>query len=133
MYINDFCSPALLYIAFSLTHIIIDVFKQLYNTALVKFIVMIIFTFLLNILCQRGLTVISWFIVFIPFITMTIITTLLLITFGLSPFSGKIDTRTSNSGSISGNSRPSSSNSRSQKKNAHTEQPKREHHEKFYN
>lgn len=135
MYINDFCAPALLYIAFSLTHIIIDVFKQLYNTALVKFIVMIIFTFLLNILCQRGLTVISWFIVFIPFITMTIITTLLLITFGLSPFSGKIDTSTSNSRpsgnsrQISGNSRPISGNSRPQKQCKDTEQQ----HEKFYN
>ena len=91
MNLNDFCSPALLYIAFSLTHIIVDLFKQMYNTALVKFIVMIIFTFLLNLLCQRGLTVISWFIVFIPFITMTVITTLLLIIFGLSPFTGKIE------------------------------------------
>ena len=90
MNVNDFCAPALLYVAFSLTHIIVDLFKQMYNTALVKFIVMIIFTFLLNLLCQRGLTVISWFIVFIPFITMTVITTLLLIIFGLSPFTGKV-------------------------------------------
>ena len=114
MYINDFCAPALLYIAFSLTHIIIDVFKHMYNTALVKFIVMIIFTFLLNILCQRGLTVISWFIVFIPFITMTIITTLLLIVFGLSPFSG-------NTGA--NNIKPL------EKCKDNTEQ----HHDKFYN
>ena len=91
MNLNDYCAPALLYVAFSLTHIIIDLFKHLYNTALVKFIVMIIFTFLLNLLCQRGLTVISWFIVFIPFITMTVITTLLLIIFGLSPFTGKVE------------------------------------------
>ena len=91
MNFNEFCAPALLYIAFTLTHIIIDLFKQMYNTALVKFIVMIIFTFLLNLLCQRGLTVISWLIVFIPFITMTVITTLLLIIFGLSPFTGKIE------------------------------------------
>ena len=91
MNINDFCGPALLYVAFSLTHIIVDLFKHMYNTALVKFIVMIIFTFLLNLLCQRGLTVISWFIVFIPFITMTVITTLLLIIFGLSPFTGKVE------------------------------------------
>ena len=89
MNINDYCAPALLYVAFSLTHIIIDTFKQMYNTALLKFIIMIIFTFVLNILCQRGLGIISWFIVFIPFITMTIITTLLLIVFGLSPSSGK--------------------------------------------
>ena len=89
MNINDLCAPALLYVAFSLTHIIIDTFKHMYNTALLKFVIMIIFTFILNLLCQRGLGIISWFIVFIPFITMTVITTLLLIVFGLHPSSGK--------------------------------------------
>lgn len=89
MDINNFCAPALLYVAFSLTQIIIDVFKHMYNTVFVKIIVMIIFTFLLNILCQRGLGMISWFIVFIPFITMTVITALLLMTFGLHPKSGQ--------------------------------------------
>ncbi len=91
MNLNDFCAPALLYVAFSLTHIIIDLFKTMYNTALLKFIIMILFTLVLNILCQRGLGIISWFIVFIPFITMTVITTLLLITFGLSPTKGKFN------------------------------------------
>jgi hypothetical protein len=86
---NNFCAPALLYVAFSLTQIIIDIFKHMYNTALVKVIIMIIFTFILNILCQRGLGIISWFVVFIPFITMTVITTILLITFGLHPSTGK--------------------------------------------
>ena len=89
MNINDFCAPVLLYVAFSLTHIIIDTFKHMYNTALLKFIIMILFTFILNLLCQRGLGIISWFIVFIPFITMTVITTLLLIVFGLHPSKGK--------------------------------------------
>lgn len=88
MDINNFCAPALLYVAFSVTQIIIDTFKHMYNTALVKVIVMIIFTFILNILCQRGLGIISWFIVFIPFITMTVITAILLMTFGLHPASG---------------------------------------------
>ena len=89
MDINKFCAPALLYVAFSLTQIIIDTFKHMYNTALVKVIIMIIFTFILNILCQRGLGIISWFIVFIPFITMTVITAILLISFGLHPSTGK--------------------------------------------
>ena len=52
---------------------------------------MILFTILINILCQRGLSVISWFIVLIPFIMMTIITTILLFIFGLSPSSGKFN------------------------------------------
>lgn len=88
--LEKICAPALLYIAFSITHVIIDTMKGLYNTAMTKFIVMIIFSALLNILCQSGLGIISWIIVFIPFIMMSIITTMVLITFGLSPASGKL-------------------------------------------
>jgi len=89
--LDKLCPPALLYIAFSITQIIIDTFKGMYNTAFLKFIVMIIFSLVLNILCNRGLGIISWFIVFIPFIMMTIITTMLLFVFGLSPVTGGLD------------------------------------------
>jgi len=83
------CPPAILYLGFSLSHIIIDIFKGMNNTAFFKFIVMIIFTLLLNILCNIGLGIVSWFIVFIPIILMTFITTMLLFVFGLSPKNGK--------------------------------------------
>ena len=89
--IEKLCPPALLYVAFSLTQIVIDIFKNMYNTAFFKFVVMIIFTIVLNILCQHGLGIISWFIVFVPFIMMTVITTILLFVFGLSPSSGNLD------------------------------------------
>ena len=72
------CPPALIYIVFSLTQIIIDLVKGLYNTAFMKFIVMSIIGFLLNLLCQGGLGIISWIILFIPFVLMTIITAMLL-------------------------------------------------------
>ena len=85
------CPPAILYIGFSLTQIIIDIFSQFYNTAFLKFIVMILFTIILNILCDQGLGIISWFIVFVPFIFMTIITTTLLLAFGLDPKTGKLE------------------------------------------
>lgn len=89
--INKLCPPSILYLGFSLTQIIIDTFKGFYNTAFFKTIVMIIFTILLNILCERGLTIVSWIIVFIPFILMTYITAVLLFVFGLSPSSDNID------------------------------------------
>lgn len=89
--LNELCSPALLYLGFSLIQIIIDIIKNMYNTALLKFVVMIIFTLLLNILCSSGLTVISWILVFVPFIMMTVITSLLLYVFGLSPYNGKLE------------------------------------------
>jgi len=87
--LDTLCPPAILYLGFSLTQIIIDTFKGQYNTAFFKTIVMCIFTLLLNILCERGLSVISWLIVFIPFILMTYITAVLLFVFGLSPSNGK--------------------------------------------
>lgn len=89
--IEKLCPPAILYIAFSITQILIDTFSGMYNTAFFKFIVMIIFSVVLNILCNRGLGIISWFIVFIPFIMMTIITTMLLFVFGLSPATGSLN------------------------------------------
>lgn len=85
--IDNLCPPAILYLGFSLTQIIIDTFKGHYNTAFFKTVVMFIFTILLNIMCKRGLGVISWIIVFIPFILMTYITAVLLFVFGLSPSS----------------------------------------------
>ena len=82
------CPPALIYIVFSLTQIILDLVKGLYNTAFMKFIVMTIIGFLLNLLCQGGLGIISWIIVFIPFMLMTIITAMLLYAFGLNDATG---------------------------------------------
>lgn len=89
--IDKLCPPAILYLGFSLTHIIIDTFKGFYNTAFFKTIVMIIFTLLLNILCKQGLSIISWLIVFIPFILMTYITAVLMFVFGLSPSSDDLN------------------------------------------
>ena len=88
--IETLCPPALIYVCFSLTQIVIDTFKGLYTVAFFKFWVMIIFTFLLNILCTQGLGIVSWLIVFIPFMLMSVITMILIFAFGLDPETGKI-------------------------------------------
>jgi hypothetical protein len=89
MIIDSLCPPAVLYLGFSVIQIIIDLFRGQQNTAFLKVIVMTIFTILLNQLCIGGLTILSWFIVFIPFIMMTYVTTILLYVFGLNPSKGK--------------------------------------------
>jgi hypothetical protein len=48
-------------------------------------------TILLNILCETGLGVVSWIIVFIPFILMTVMVSILLYIFGLNATTGKIN------------------------------------------
>ena len=90
MVFTDLCPPALIYLLFSITQVVIDTVKGLYNTALIKIWVAIIFTILLNYLCQSGLGIVSWLIVFIPFILMTLVVSILLLMFGLDPSTGKI-------------------------------------------
>ena len=92
----NLCAPALIYVAFSLTQIVIDTFKGLYNTAFFKVIVMIIITILLNALCQAGMGIISWIIVFVPFIFMSVIVAILLYVFGLDPATGKLNIQCDN-------------------------------------
>lgn len=91
MELTQLCPPAIIYLIFSITQILIDTWKGLYNTAMMKVIVTVMVTFLLNVLCQQGLGVVSWIIVFIPFILMTVIVSLLLYLFGLDAATGKIN------------------------------------------
>lgn len=85
------CAPAIIYLIFSITQILIDIFKGLYNTAFIKIIVTVMVTTLLNIMCYRGLTIVSWIIVFIPFILMTVIVSILLYIFGLNSSTGYLN------------------------------------------
>jgi hypothetical protein len=87
----NLCAPAIIYLIFSITQIVIDTFKGLYNTAFMKVIVMVMVTLLLNILCEKGLSVVSWVIVFIPFIMMTVIVSMLLYIFGLDASTGTLN------------------------------------------
>ena len=87
----NLCPPAIIYLIFSVTQILIDIFKGLYNTAFMKSIVTVMVTLLLNILCEKGLTAVSWVIVFIPFILMTVIVAMLLYIFGLDAATGTLD------------------------------------------
>ena len=90
MVLNDLCPPALIYLIFSFTQIVIDTLKGYYNMATMKLWVAFVFTILLNYLCQSGLGIISWIIVFVPFILMTVIVGILLVVFGLDPRTGKL-------------------------------------------
>ena len=89
-YVKGLCTPAMIYILFSVTQIIIDMFNGLFNTAFIKFCVSFLITLLLHYLCVSGYKVISWIIVFIPFILMTVITYILLLSLGMDPYKGRL-------------------------------------------
>ena len=103
MFLSSICAPALIYIGFSLIQIFIDIYNNSINDAFLKFIFMLVFTLIINILCDLGFVVIAWIIVFIPIIMMTIISTLLLQVFGLDPKNKQISSQTNNARDISSN------------------------------
>ena len=83
--ISKICAPALVYLSFSLVQIIIDIYKAQFYTAFFKFWTMLLVTTVLNILCERGLETVSWFFVFIPIITMTVLLVILIYFLGFNP------------------------------------------------
>ena len=90
MAVERLCPPAAIFLVFMVVQIGIDITKGFLNSAMIKAWVGIIFTILLNYLCNRGLGIVSWIIIFIPFLLMTVIISVLLFVFGLNPSSGKI-------------------------------------------
>ena len=74
-----------------MVQITIDMFQGQYETSLLKFIIMFIFAAILNILCINGYTKFVWFIVIIPIILLTYISSVLFYVFGINP--GKTDVR----------------------------------------
>ena len=87
--LNQLCMPALIFLIYSITHIMIDLYKEQYNRVIIEFFISALFTVLLNLLCMEGLSVISWIIISIPFILMTTIASILLFVFQLNPTTGK--------------------------------------------
>jgi len=87
--LQPLCMPALIFLIYSVCHVIVDMYKEEYDKALMEFFVSAIFTFLLNILCQSGLGIVSWIIVSIPFILMTTIAAILLYSFKVNPATGQ--------------------------------------------
>jgi ATP/ADP translocase len=81
--------PALIYLIYSFAHVVIDTYKGLYNTAVIEIWIGIVFTLLLNVMCEQGLGIVSWLVISIPFILMTVIASMLLFMFRLNPTTGQ--------------------------------------------
>lgn len=94
--IQKLCMPALMYLIFMVMHISIDIYYALYNMVLIKIGIATIGTLLLNVLCENNMSVVSWLIVFIPFVMMTIIAVYILMMLGLNPATGKSNVKVSN-------------------------------------
>jgi hypothetical protein len=85
MILNYLCPPALIYVVFFLIQIIIELSNNKFKQALTQTIICIIFTCILQILCNAELSIISWILVFIPIIMYTYMVLIILMVFRLNP------------------------------------------------
>ena len=67
---DSFCLPAKIYLILAITGVIVSLYNKL---SIFYFIFSLLFIFLwtnlLNWLCNKGLTVLSWFLVFFPLLS----------------------------------------------------------------
>jgi len=63
------CNPAMLYLILSIIAILVGFSAQLnIGVFIVKLIWMIVWVYILNFLCSKGYTTVSWILVLLPFI-----------------------------------------------------------------
>ena len=85
MLLNYFCGPSIIYFSFVLIHFIMSTYHNKTKAAILQLLIGILITLLLQLLCMRGMSVISWIIVFIPFIFYTYMMVILFYAFGIEP------------------------------------------------
>lgn len=85
MILTSLCSPALLYLVFIIIHVITEMVNENYKDSLVKLMIGILFTLILQAFCMQNLKIISWLLVFIPIILYTYTTLIIFFVFGTNP------------------------------------------------
>ncbi len=81
---DKFCAPAIIYITFAMAHTLVAIARKDNKGALVQLLLGILITLLLQLLCMKGMNIVSWIIVFLPFIFYTYIVLILYRIFGIS-------------------------------------------------
>lgn len=68
---SKLCTPAMLYLVLAAISIVIGVFQKFQILSLlIKIVFVSAWTWFLNLLCSKGYTAISWFLVILPFLLM---------------------------------------------------------------
>jgi hypothetical protein len=82
----ELCTPALVYLVLSAISFVATAQNNSASTLFVNALFVLLWTFLLNVLCQRGFTALSWILVLLPIIVLVIMVFFI----GQAALSGKL-------------------------------------------
>tara|TARA_B100000902_G_C27208985_1_gene863266 strand:+ start:246 stop:533 length:288 start_codon:yes stop_codon:yes gene_type:complete len=85
MFLTKFCPPATIYFVFMLVHVLVEISNNNHKGATLQLVIGLLMTVLLQLLCIKRMGIISWIIVFIPFIFYTYMMIILYHVFGIYP------------------------------------------------
>ena len=89
---QQICAPALIFVIYMAIQVVIDIFQGYFNTAIVKIVILFIFGAGLNMLCQEGLTIVAWILIFVPFVLLSLIVVIILFMLGKKDTLGNVET-----------------------------------------
>lgn len=93
----DLCTPALVYLVLSLISFVAVANEASLSSLFVNALFVSLWTFLLNVLCQRGYTALSWVLVLLPLIVLVVAVFFI----GQLALAGKLSTGSPSTGSPS--------------------------------
>lgn len=71
MVFSGLCPPAMVYVVISLIYLVMSSLKgPNIMSIIVGFIFIVLWSWLLNFLCSKGFTIVSWIIVLLPFLAL---------------------------------------------------------------
>ena len=68
---HSLCTPAFLFLGFGLVHVILGIFNLNYMLGLKYFLFTLLGTTILNFICEKQLTYLSWILILVPFLVMS--------------------------------------------------------------
>lgn len=77
-YLMKLCSPALIYFVIAIIGILMAIKRTGIMSGVVSLIFVVIWTWFLNFLCKKGYNIVSWFLLFLPFISVFLFITMAL-------------------------------------------------------
>ena len=70
------CSPAFIYFVIAVIGVLMAIKKTGIIASFVSLLFVLIWTWFLNFLCKKGYKVISWFLLFLPFLSVLLVMTM---------------------------------------------------------
>ena len=77
-YLMKLCSPALIYFVIAIIGILMAIKRTGIMSGVGSLIFVVIWTWFLNFLCKKGYNIVSWFLLFLPFISVFLFITMAL-------------------------------------------------------